>query len=317
MTTATSINSRLSVELGMPLLGRRNLSENALLKMIGNHRWAQIQELGGVPTSLIRDDAGSRLYATFYFIELKLCPERPLGAYGENDVLSFTSDLSHYEKVYLDGCHHLDSEGSFTVRSSNVFIYQERGPSKLSLAMPENMDFSRITGLASQPDSLSLCRQAKTQGTFVEPEPDDIPLFEGWRECIYEIDPDRDLNGAGLIYFANFVCFMDFAERRILGSLAVPFPADLLDARSTYLRRIGYYGNAQASDSLSIRMKARMRILESNGDGKILDMGFDYRITRLSDQKEIAISSSRKSAPLQPDSGAEIWLRTVQNQISS
>jgi hypothetical protein len=64
-------------------------------------------------------------------------------------------------------------------------------------------------------------------------------------------------------------------------------------------------------------MKARMRILESNGHGKILDMGFDYRIIRLSDQKEIAISSSRKSAPLQPDSDGEIWLRTIQNQISS
>ena len=78
---------KLSFELGMPLLGRCNLSENALLKVIGNDRWKQIQELGGVKTSLIRDDAGSRLYATFYFIEINLTPERPLSSFGENDIV--------------------------------------------------------------------------------------------------------------------------------------------------------------------------------------------------------------------------------------
>jgi probable biosynthetic protein (TIGR04098 family) len=311
------MNTRLSLELGMPLLGRHNLSENALLKVIGNDRWRQIQELGGVRTSLIRDDAGSRLYATFYYVEITLSPQRPLGAYGENDIVEFDTDLAHYEKVYLDGKHRLADNAFFLIRTSNVFIYQERGPSKLSLAIPENMDFAGISALPAQPDSLALCREAKLQGSFLEKEADDVPLFEGWRECIYELDPDRDMNGAGLIYFANFVCFMDVSERRILSSLPVPMPPSMLDARSTYLRRIGYYGNAQASDQLVIQLKATMRTIETAGNGRLLDLGFDYRIRRSSDNKEIAISSCRKVVPLGPGSEGEAWLAAcnMQNQV--
>src|SRR5215467_13517278 len=187
--------SPLSVELGMPLLGRCNLSENALLKLIGNDRWRQIQDLGGTPTSLIRDDAGARLYATFFFIELKLSPERPLSAYGENQTLNFATDLAHHGKVYLDGTHRLDGSEDFFIRSSNVFIYQERGPSKLSLAIPENMDFSRIHSREGQPDSLGLCREARSRGTFLEADSEDFRLFEGWKTCTYAFDPDRDMNG--------------------------------------------------------------------------------------------------------------------------
>jgi probable biosynthetic protein (TIGR04098 family) len=299
---------KLSFELGMPLLGRCNLSENALLKVIGNDRWKQIQELGGVKTSLIRDDAGSRLYATFYFIEINSTPERPLSSFGENDIIEFESSVAHYEKVYLDGEHKLVGDrDAFVVRSSNVFIYQERGPSKLSLAIPENMDFSKITELPSQPDTLGFCRDAKRNGRFLQREADYIPLYEGWRECSYEIDADRDMNGAGLIYFANFVCFMDIAERRILSSLPIPVPATLLDARSTYFRRIGYFGNAQATDRLLIELQTTMRTINDAGK-RLLDLGFDYKIRRSSDAKEIAISSCRKVAPLEPGSEGEAWL---------
>src|SRR5262245_41113409 len=161
----------LCLVLGMPHLGRNNLSESALFKAIGHDRWNQIQELGGVPTAQIRDDAGSRLYATFYFLELHLSPENPLSAYGENDVLTFKTDVSHYEKVYLDGCHVIAGQPGHWIRSSNVFIYQERGPSKLSVSIPATIDFSRIRELASHPDSLDLCRQAKAQSAFWDAAP--------------------------------------------------------------------------------------------------------------------------------------------------
>ena len=37
----------------------------------------------------------------------------------------------------------------------------ERGPSKLSLSVPATMDFSAIRELDEQPDSLTLCREAR------------------------------------------------------------------------------------------------------------------------------------------------------------
>jgi probable biosynthetic protein (TIGR04098 family) len=297
----------LRLTLGMPYLGRNNLSESSLLKAIGDDRWRQIQDLGQVPTAQIRDDAGSRLYATFYFIELHLSPRNPLSAYGENDVLTFTTDISHYEKVYLDGRHVIAGHPEHWIRTSNVFIYQERGPSKLSVSIPATMDFTQIPQLETQPDSLDLCRQAKTNGVFWNPCPEDIPLFDGKKEHIYYIDSDRDLNGAGLVYFANFISILDRAEREILSGLSNPVPTEVLDARSTYQRRVGYYGNAQCTDRLHISLAARMRLLPGTDGGGLLDLGIDYQVRRSSDNKEILISSCRKVAPLDSGPEAQHW----------
>src|SRR4051794_453666 len=168
------MKSAFSFELGMPHLGRNNLSESALFKAIGNDRWKQIQAAGGVPTALIQDDAGSRLYATFFFLEVNYTPEHPLAAHGENDTVSFETDLSHYGQVYLDGTHRLSASPEHWVRSSNVFIYQERGPSKLSMSIPANMSFDSIPELLTQPDSLTLCRQARSTGAFFPRAEEDV-----------------------------------------------------------------------------------------------------------------------------------------------
>jgi probable biosynthetic protein (TIGR04098 family) len=304
--------SKLSFELGMPHLGRNNLSESALFKVLGHHRWMQIQRLGGVPTSEIRDDAGERLYATFFFLELRFPQFAPLSAFGENSSLSFNADLSHYQKVYLDGRYVVDGQPDSWVRCSNVFIYQERGPSKLSLSVPTTMDFTRIRALEEQPDSLTLCRQARVEGCFWPVDPRDTPVFDGRREFMYRIDADRDLNGAGLVYFANFVAFLDLAEREILSGLPHPVPVSLLDGRSTYLRRIGYFGNAQATDRLKISLVARSRLVELRNGVRIVDFAFDHKILRMSDGKEIVLSSCRKVARLDGDSDEWVSGREAQ-----
>jgi probable biosynthetic protein (TIGR04098 family) len=305
------MRNEFSLELGMPHLGRNNLSESALYKAIGNDRWKQIEELGGVPTALIRDDADARLYATFFFLEINYSPDHPLAAHGENDVVEYVTDLSHYGKVHLDGRHRLKSNPSHWVRSSNVFIYQERGPSKLSMSVPANMSFEKIPELETQPDSLALCRAARPTGSFLAPEEGDVELYDGSRCYVYQLDEDRDMNGAGLVYFANFVTFLDRAERAVLADLRHPIPADLLDARSTYRRRIGYYGNAQAWDRLHNPGRARARAIPSAAGGRLLDFGFDYRMRRESDEKEVLISSSRKVSPLLPGSEGEAWFEAM------
>ena len=306
-THANGMPSNLSIELGMPHLGRNNLGESALFKVIGHDRWKQIQDIGGTPSAKIRDDAGARLYATFYFLELHLSPQAPLSVHGENDRLTFQTDLTHYAKVYLDGRHVMVGDPERWIRSSNVFIYQERGPSKLSLSVPTTIDFTSIPELSETPDSLDLCRQARSKGAFFEPAPDDVALFDGRKEFVYKIDIDRDLNGAGLVYFANFLAFLDLAEREILSTLPDPVPPEILDLRSPYQRRTGYYGNAQATDRLHIFLAARVRMLRGVNGCRLLDLGMDYQMRRSSDDKEILISSCRKVAPLEPGSDAERW----------
>lgn len=296
------MNSELSLELGMPHLGRRNLNEHALFKVIGHDRWQMLEQAGKVKTADIRDQESNRLYATFYFLELALSPEHPLSCYGESQQLHFRSDLSHYQRVYLDGRYVLTDSRPFTIRASNVFINQTAGPCRLAMAPPANMCFDSIPELPLQPGSLDLCRQARRAGTFFDGGTADFRL--GTHQVTYQLDRDRDMNGAGLVYFANFICFLDYAEREVLTRFGTP--ESLLDARSTYCRRIGYFGNAQPTDRLYITITTGLHTL----DRDVLAMEFDYRMRRSCDDKEIVISSARKVAPM--DSEAQDWFGDLQ-----
>jgi probable biosynthetic protein (TIGR04098 family) len=298
--TRPTVSELFALELGMPHLGRSGLNESALLKAIGHDRWMMLEQIGGVRTSDIRDAFDNRLYATYCFVELNLSPERPLSAYDENHLLRFSRNLSHYGRVYLDGAYSLVDGGPFTMRCTNVFIYQLAGPQQLKMAQPENCDFDAITELESQPESLDFCRAAKEAGTFRPLDDGGIDL--GRMDVQYQLDPDRDANGAGLIYFANFVCFLDFAERTILNHHRAP--QTFIDARSTFWRRMGYFGNAPVTDRLNITIRAKVY---SQADRAVL--GFDYRIRRESDGKLILVSSSRKSATL--DDAGHAWMKSL------
>ena len=294
-----------SLELGMPHLGRNNLSESTLFKEIGHHRWKTIETLANAPSAEWRDGDGARLYATFYFVEICCPATRPLSSYGENDVLRFDTDLSHFGRTQLDGQFRLEQPDGMWLRACNVFVVQADGPSRLRIAPPRNLDYSRIRSLDTQPDARGMCRRARERGYFFEPEPGDVALFDGCRSFRYQLDADRDLNGAGLVYFANFIAFLDLAERRVLAEGDDGLPADVLDLRSTYRRMIGYFGNARSSDTLSIEVSARARMREGGAGEPLLDLGLDYRVTRESDGRLVVVSSARKVSPLPAGSEVE------------
>lgn len=297
-TIPTLTAEDFELELGMPHLGRNGISESAFLKAIGHDRWQLLERVGGVRTHEIRDDFDNRLYATFCFVEIVLSPERPLSSYNENDRLRFSRDLSHYCRVYLDGRYRLINQGPFELRCTNVFIYQLAGPQQLKMAQPENCDFSQIPELPSQPDSLDLCRSSKVAGAFEGPDANNGKL--GSIEVRYRLDPDRDANGANLIYFANFVCFLDYAERALLSRHGAP--DEVMDARSTYWRRLGYFGNALATDQLDITIRGGIEMR----DEQFVILAFDYRVHRVSDNKLILVSCARKSLLL--NDSARSWV---------
>jgi probable biosynthetic protein (TIGR04098 family) len=283
------------LRLGMPLLGPNNLSEVALLREVGQWRWDQIEALGGTQSSRIVDEHGNRLYAPFYYLGIHLPPEAPLSTFKENDHLRFSSVLRRFGKTQLDGTFHLEGVADAWVRVCNVFIVQERGPSQLKVTEPANLDFSRIELLPEAPDTRATCRLARERGHFWVPDDSWTALPVKSLDVAYQIDPDRDLNGAKLLYFANYVAILERAERALL--LANDVPERVVSGRATYERAIGYFGNALASDSLTIAISGFTRV-KGEGETARREFQFDYRLCRVSDGITIAVSSCRKTAPV-------------------
>jgi probable biosynthetic protein (TIGR04098 family) len=119
-------------------------------------------------------------------------------------------------------------------------------------------------------------------------------LGDGWEPVgsfvqRHRIDVDRDTNGAGLVYFANYVSFMDTAERLALAELG-PAPPKMPSPRTLRHRRIGYYGNADVDDAITITVSVLHHPAAAES------IGLRYRIEREADGRTICLSEAIKAA---------------------
>jgi len=294
--------SRASLHLGMPHTQAGGLSEVALLAHAGDLRWRDVGAATGVPASLQLDAEGRPIYASFYFVDVDHFPARGLGAFGPDDRVEIVSTLVRFGRSMLDGEHALYEAGVLPaelpatlpaaprVRLSNVFVCEGTGPDDLRITAPANSRIEDVPASATEPDSYRLIKEARREGRFFAPAPDVAALWPGARTIIYPINPDRDVNGVGLVYFANYVAFMDFAERRALEESGAYAPAEL-DGRTTLRRRIGFYGNARRHDTLEVEVEA------SAPRGARHRLLLHHRIRRSADGRLIAVSSAEKILP--------------------
>jgi probable biosynthetic protein (TIGR04098 family) len=284
----------------MPHTQSGGLSEVALLAFTGDLRWCDIGTATGRPAAHHKDAEERAVYASFYFAEIADLPARGLGAFEPDDELEVVSSLTRFGRSMLDGEHRLYRAGTLPaelpaelppaprVRLSNVFVCEGTGPDDLRITFPANGRVEDIPASAAEPDSYRIIKEARHAGHFFAPPPGATPLWSGARSVSYRINPDRDVNGVGLIYFANYVAFMDLAERTALEETGRWRPTDL-DGRVTLRRRIGYYGNAQRHDTLVIEVEAFELPPPS---GRLL---LHYRIRREGDGRLIAVSSVEKA----------------------
>jgi probable biosynthetic protein (TIGR04098 family) len=291
--------SRAALHLGMPHTVAGALGEVALLAHVGDLRWTDIGLTAGIPASQLRDAEGRPVYASFYYVDLDGLTDAGLGAFRPDDDLEVVSTLVRWGRSMLDGEHALYRAGTLPrelpsnlppaprVRLSNVFVCEGRGPDDLRITAPADGAMDRVPASAEEPDSYRAIKEARQQGSFFALAAGATRLWEGARTVPYPINPDRDVNGVGLVYFANYVAFMDFAERVALEESG-RFPATALDGRVTVRRRIGFYGNAERHDTLAIEVEAHalpapQRLL------------LHYRIRRRADGRLIAVASAEKA----------------------
>jgi probable biosynthetic protein (TIGR04098 family) len=305
------------VEVGMPLTGRNNLAEGPLLQRLGDLRWGHISHLCGVPSKQIIDAEGHRLYPTFFYVETAFPRSRPMASFGENDRLKVASDLQRFGASMLDGTFYLLPEdyqetGSLSfdsvdsavaagvpaVRFSNIFVMQFSGAEWLKKSRPANPGFERIREMPEAPNAYALVKQAEKDGYFSLPPAGFVPMTDGVIKKAYHLVPDRDLNGAGLVYFANYPIFLDVCEREVLASADLPLTDELIDRRTLVRRRSAYLNNASARDVLSVEIEAFVEnpFASENPAPEMapIRLFINYNMYRKSDGRLMMVSTAEK-----------------------
>jgi probable biosynthetic protein (TIGR04098 family) len=308
----------------MPLTGRNNLAETPLLQYLGDQRWRQVSRILEVPTRDIVDENGERLYATFFYVEVAFPPDRPMDAFGENDRFTVVSTLTRFGASMLDGVSFLipsdrrgpagasrssapyasiadaNAQGVPAVRLSNIFVRKFGGAEWLKKGRPAHERFDSVPALAEPPDSYAMAKDAEETGRFAPPPSGWLALTEGPVEREYRLVPDRDLNGVGLVYFANYPMFLDICERDVLSSARVPVADSLIDRRALVRRQSAYLNNASSRDTLRIEIEPWCHVTEATGratDRRVdLHLYVNARMSRRSDGRQMMVATSHKIA---------------------
>jgi probable biosynthetic protein (TIGR04098 family) len=265
------------------------------------------------------DDVGDRLYAAVFFVETWFPAARPMGTFRENDKISVVSTLSRFGGSILDGHHYLfpleapvaekrapanAAEASERevpwLRISNSFVKKWEGAGWLKKSRPASTGFERIRDIAEPPSSHEESAAVRERGRFFDVPATYVPLTAEPVVVPYDIVPDRDMNGAGLLYFAMYPAIMDVAERRALGEAGdLCLSPDLVDTRTLVHRKTAYFSNAPAND----RVRATLRIHVENPfktDTKSKELSpirllEEIQLHRESDGRLMAISGARKT----------------------
>lgn len=306
------------VEVGVSLMGRNNLGETPLMKLLGEIRWNHIAAFTKVPSKLLVDETGERLYATFYYVEIQFPRETPMASFGENDRLTTVNTLRSYGNSIIDGYTFLYpaswpmekkipllngpqavEAGIPYIRSSNIFVKMLQGAAWLKKSRPCQPGMDNIPKTAEVPATYALIKKASEEGRFRPPPPTATPLTAGKVKVAYQIEPDQDLNGLGLLYFASYPMILDIAERRVLPEAALmPISHELLDLRTVVSRQSAYLSNAHQSDSIEVLLEAWIENPFLSGhpspETHPIRLFFNYEMFRRSDGRKMMVSDSEK-----------------------
>jgi probable biosynthetic protein (TIGR04098 family) len=282
---------RYDLTLGLPHTNRRGLWEPYLLMHAGHYQWCSIASAIGRPLSELRTVGGGEVYAAFFYIEERIPERASIESFGLDATVRFSIALRSFKNIAVEGIVSFDRadvlddaalEHPF-IRFGNIFITPVRGNSQLRVAPPANADFSAIPPLPNDDNPYHFTRDAKATGSLGL-------IDDGWArigepfEFLYDIDVDRDTNGAGLVYFVHYTTVMERAERAM-------FEARLPGRGERFLRqrRIAYYGNADPRDTVRVRVSAHQ------DPGRADRVGLRYTIERQQDGQLICLSEALKA----------------------
>jgi len=302
---------RYDLVLGMAQTNYLGLAEHLLLMQAGHCHWSSLARAVNTPMSALRTVGGQEIYATFYYIEERFPDHALPNTFQLDDSLAFAVFLRGFKGIAVESETVFDRVARLEdwlataptristpdkmtfpyVRMATIFITPEGGNSRLKVASPAGVDLSGLPLLPNDENPYQMTRQAK--------DTLDLGLLDDWTEdrahaspdVIHAIDIDRDTNGAGIVYFANYVAFMNRAERETIDAMPAMPPASAAGPKAVRVvqqRRIAYFGNASTSDRIHTRVRVFRR------DSETAKIAFRYEMRREEDGELICLSEAIK-----------------------
>lgn len=241
----TQIKLLENIEIRMPQMANGALSENWLLKYLGDVHWQLISKGFNKKSSELKDEAGNRLYATFVRVNYWMSP---LIEFLENETIEFMASIAGFgNHSFLSNvtanCNHKNINATLMT----TFSVRENGNNdKINKCEPKERT-NQIGQLTNTPLFLNEYRLLRKglvdhiPSSFGEFSITDEPFFE-WE---YSINPFYDINGVGLLYFASYPiiadqCFFEYYHKT--------------NMLTTIYRDIFYFANCNSTDRIIFQL---------------------------------------------------------------
>ncbi|WP_234859383.1 SDR family NAD(P)-dependent oxidoreductase [Aquimarina aquimarini] len=328
----TTYNKKYRLNIPQMLSG--GMSENWLLKELGDVHWNMISEALGSRSDQIIDSNGERLYASFVRLQWSM-KSNCLTDFNENEEVQLIGDLSLYgNKIFFSDDVLSGKNKNISTSLMSVFSSRKSGNNQqLEKGKPLNVKEAKAYKHDKLPEFAVDFFKLKTilfPTTKNNKENDQQQFqvldseFSLEQDCgfskSYIIDPYDDINGVGLLYFASYPKISDKCERFYFQDNYQRIDNEIFnwaEIGSCIARDIHYYGNANVNDELLYVLELYTIIKESNTI-KIVSSLYRKKdkklIAKIFTIKKIAFPIIKKSIDKEQESSKFVNDKNVKSQ---
>lgn len=265
----SSLSRRVIVSPGMCGAG------SLIFGRIGDWTWEAVAAACNTNVHAARTLEGQPTYLSFYYYRVR--GGRTVHPHGLTfgDELAVTSRVFQFGSQSVLTLHRLAPAGlgladtpldpaevyerphpdCMYAENFNRWIARSRPDSNQGLAQvaPPDFAFADLPRLPNQYSPRTLVGRAREAAGFCAPPPDGFAVIGPDHTFDYELDVARDINGAGLVYFASYFSIFDTALLRLWRSLGRSEEQFL--GRRVIDQKVGYFGNADPGSRFTITVR--------------------------------------------------------------
>jgi probable biosynthetic protein (TIGR04098 family) len=241
---------------------------------IGDWTWEAVSLLCGINAFLATNGRDMPSYLSFCYIRVRGSVDMNVNRLQFGDRIQADTRLFDFGSESTFALHKIKPAGATAeliephsfyagddpeciyVETFNRWITRSRAGSNENLARssPVGFEHSHLPSLPSRYSPRPVYQYARKNLSFMDGEPEARKPVSSPFYVEYPLDLARDINGAGLLYFASYFSIVDQA--------VMLFWRHMGRSNSSFINRIvldsrmGYFGNADVDSVLSVRLEA-------------------------------------------------------------